>query len=130
MRQERGMGRERQFYPMGISMMEATRMDSDMEGYVMTFGTMCPKSCIYMPCMHGYMQAAPPLHSSSFTFVLYMPMGYSLFVYRDCTGSRLGIGMKVTMFGTRNMAREFSSILMAPNMMVSIFEIASYLVKK
>ena len=57
MRQERGMGREKQFYPMGISMMEATRMGSDMEGYVMTltFGTMCPKSCMYMSCMHAYM---------------------------------------------------------------------------
>ena len=39
MRQEKGMGRERLFYPMGISMMEATRMDSDMEGYVMNLRT-------------------------------------------------------------------------------------------
>ena len=34
MRQERDMGRDWQFYPMEISMMEATRMGSAMEGCV------------------------------------------------------------------------------------------------
>ena len=68
MRQERGMGRERQFYPMGISMMEATRMGSDMEGYVML--ALVPKSCIYTchVCMHTCRQPHP---STLVGFLLY-----------------------------------------------------------
>ena len=55
---------------------------------------------------------------------------YSSMLHRGCTGSRQGIGMKVTMFGTRNMARESSSILMAPNIMVSLLHVYSVVVSK